>query len=131
MTKRTRPPRSNRATDPFGGPRRGPTSAISTGVVLVSLAILLIIQFTGGDIGGIFNAAPAANAPTLEAAAATSVSVTPPTAHGRTAHGRTAHGRTAHGRTAHGRAHCGPRQQSAHHRLCRSAAAGPRHHPPD
>lgn len=78
MTKRTRPPRSNRATDPFGGPRRGPTSAISTGVVLVSLAILLIIQFTSGDIGGIFNAAPAANAPTLEAAAATSVSATSP-----------------------------------------------------
>ncbi len=52
-----KPPSSqrNRPTDPFGGPRRGARSTVSTGVVVIALAIIVFIQWRGGDLGGLTN----------------------------------------------------------------------------
>lgn len=54
----------NRPTDPFGGPsKRGNT--VSFTVVLIAIAFFLVLQWTGGDLGGLLNtpAALPTNAP--------------------------------------------------------------------
>lgn len=67
MAKRRRST-SNRPTDSFGGPRRGPASTISTTVVIVALAIIVLIQWSGGDLGGLLSSgsAPVGDQRTVE-----------------------------------------------------------------
>ena len=63
MANRRRP--TNRPTDPFGGPRRGPTSTISTSVALIALAIIVLLQWTGGDLGGLLGRTAPTGQPTV------------------------------------------------------------------
>jgi ribonuclease T1 len=52
--KRERKPRANRPTDSFGGPNNRRNS-ISFTVTLAAIAIFLLLQWTGGDLGPLLN----------------------------------------------------------------------------
>lgn len=64
--KKERKPRTNRPTDPFGGPTSG-RRAISFNLVIIAFAIFALIYWTKGDVGRLFNgsaAIPTVAAPT-------------------------------------------------------------------